>query len=64
LDFLNLGGKAGKSWRPTGRQLGRQLSPREIWTYGTRNELAANSAPTALEKLAANWPATWPSTFS
>src|SRR5260370_41873341 len=32
----------GKSWRPRGRQLGRQLSPREIWTYGKKNQLAAN----------------------
>src|SRR6516162_2302972 len=27
----------GKSCRPSGRQLGRQLSPREIWTYGEKS---------------------------
>ena len=25
-----------KSWRPSGPQLGRQLSPSEIWTYGEK----------------------------
>jgi hypothetical protein len=31
-----------KSWRPTGRQLGRQLSRRDVWTYDEKIELAAN----------------------
>jgi len=31
-----------KNWRPNGRQLGRQLSPRDVWTYDDKIELAAN----------------------
>ena len=43
-----------ESWRPRGRQFGRQLSPREIWTYDDKNELAASwpaSRPPADIKL-------------
>jgi hypothetical protein len=39
------------SWRPGGRQVGRQISLREIWTYGEKNQLAANWPPSAGRKV-------------
>jgi hypothetical protein len=54
----------GKSCRPSGRQLGRQLSPREIWTYGEKSGWRPTGSHPAGEKLPAKWPPTWPSTFS
>jgi len=49
--------RGGKSWRPSGRQPGRQLSPRDIWTYGENASWRPTGRHQAGQKLAATWPA-------
>jgi len=48
---------AEKSWRPTGRQLGRQLSLGKIESYVRKSSWRPTGRHLPAEKLPANWPA-------